>query len=60
MFDVITAQVPSGALQEESYRANLRLSKAEYAMRAVNLQSMPRYMTIVLGNSCNIDCIHCY
>ena len=24
------------------------------------LESRPSYMTIVLGNGCNIDCPHCY
>jgi MoaA/NifB/PqqE/SkfB family radical SAM enzyme len=39
---------------------NSRLNEVEIAMGRTFLESMPRYMTIVLGNGCNIDCPHCY
>lgn len=39
---------------------NLRLSQAEYRLQHVYLRSQPRYLSLVLGNACNIDCPHCY
>ncbi|MCP4692996.1 MAG: radical SAM protein [Desulfobacterales bacterium] len=46
--------------EDAVYRANLRLNKTEYALRRLRLQSMPRYLGIVIGNACNINCLHCY
>jgi MoaA/NifB/PqqE/SkfB family radical SAM enzyme len=45
-----------GALHE----ANARLSEVEYSLQRLYLHSMPRYLTIVIGDGCNIDCPHCY
>jgi MoaA/NifB/PqqE/SkfB family radical SAM enzyme len=45
-----------GALHE----ANARLSEVEYSMQRLYLHSMPRYLTIVISDRCNIDCPHCY
>ncbi len=45
---------------ERPYFDNLRLSQLEYEQRHVYLYSRPRCLGIVLGNACNIDCIHCY
>lgn len=45
---------------EQAYYANLRLSQLEYEQRHVYLYSRPRCLGLVLGNACNIDCIHCY
>jgi MoaA/NifB/PqqE/SkfB family radical SAM enzyme len=42
------------------FEANRRLNDAEYSLRRLHLQSLPRYLTVVLGNGCNIDCPHCY
>ena len=42
------------------YRDNLRLSQLEYEQRHVYLRSRPRCLGLVLGNSCNLNCIHCY
>ena len=39
---------------------NLRLSQAEYLLQHVYLRSQPRFLGLVLGNACNIDCPHCY
>lgn len=39
---------------------NSRLNQVEYQMGFSYLESLPRHMTIVLGNGCNIDCPHCY
>ena len=44
----------------ERYQHNLKLNKIEYNLRRLYLNSMPRYMTIVIGNACNINCRHCY
>src|SRR5436309_10934330 len=46
---------PNGA-----YQHNLRLSQLEYEQRHVYLYARPRCLGVVLGNACNIDCIHCY
>jgi len=43
-----------------AYQANLRLSQKEYEEQQVYLYSRPRCLGLVLGNACNIDCIHCY
>ena len=45
-----------GALHE----ANAQLSQVEYSLQRLYLHSMPRYLTIVIGDGCNIDCPHCY
>jgi len=44
----------------DRYQYNRKLNKTEYALRRLYLNSMPRYMTIVIGNKCNINCRHCY
>ena len=45
---------------DRAHRENLRLSQLEYEQRHVYLYSRPRCLGLVLGNACNIDCIHCY
>ena len=45
---------------ERAYSDNLRLSQLEYEQRHVYLYSRPRCVSLVLGNACNIDCVHCY
>jgi MoaA/NifB/PqqE/SkfB family radical SAM enzyme len=45
---------------EAAYYDNLRLSQLEYEQRHLYLYSRPRCLGLVLGNACNIDCIHCY
>ena len=45
-----------GALHE----ANARLSEVEYSLQRLYLHSMPRYLTVVISDRCNIDCPHCY
>ncbi|MFB3776969.1 MAG: radical SAM protein [Bryobacteraceae bacterium] len=42
------------------YENNLRLSQMEYEQRRVCLHSKPRCLGLVLGNQCNLNCIHCY
>lgn len=42
------------------YLDNRYLNQAEFRLGRLHLQSMPRYLTLVLGNGCNIDCRHCY
>jgi MoaA/NifB/PqqE/SkfB family radical SAM enzyme len=44
----------------KAYQDNLRLSQLEYEQRQVYLYSRPRCLGLVLGNACNIDCVHCY
>lgn len=39
---------------------NASLNRVESILGKAFLHSLPRYMTIVLGNGCNIDCVHCY
>jgi len=46
--------------EEELYLSNLRLNRAEFAQRRIYLTSMPRYLSVVLGTRCNIDCPYCY
>jgi MoaA/NifB/PqqE/SkfB family radical SAM enzyme len=48
------------AYSEKVYSENLRLSQLEYEQRHVYLYSRPRCLGLVLGNACNIDCVHCY
>jgi MoaA/NifB/PqqE/SkfB family radical SAM enzyme len=45
---------------DRAYNDNLRLSQLEYQQRHVYLYSRPRCLGLVLGNACNIDCVHCY
>ncbi len=45
---------------DRAYSDNLLLSQWEYEQRHVYLYSWPRCLGLVLGNACNIDCIHCY
>src|ERR1039457_7676504 len=45
---------------DRAHRENLRLSQLEYQQRHVYLYSRPRCLGLVLGNACNIDCLHCY
>jgi sulfatase maturation enzyme AslB (radical SAM superfamily) len=42
------------------HHLNSLLNEVECALGRSYLESRPRYMTIVLGNGCNIDCPHCY
>jgi len=42
------------------HEANARLSELEYSLQRLYLHSMPRYLTIVISDRCNIDCPHCY
>lgn len=42
------------------HEANARLSDVEYSLQQLYLHSMPRYLTIVISDRCNIDCPHCY
>lgn len=42
------------------YEANAQLSQVEYSLQRLYLHSMPRYLTIVIGDRCNIECPHCY
>lgn len=46
--------------EERVYRENLELSRYEYQHERIFLWSRPRCLGIVLGNACNLDCIHCY
>jgi MoaA/NifB/PqqE/SkfB family radical SAM enzyme len=39
---------------------NLRIGRAEYLLRRAHLRCMPRFLGLVLGNACNLDCRHCY
>ena len=45
---------------EQAQRQNERLGQLEYEQRHLYLHSRPRCLGIVLGNACNIDCLHCY
>jgi len=40
--------------------ANRRLNRSEYQLQRLYLRSWPRFLGLVLGNACNIDCPHCY
>jgi len=53
---------PDGNLPAEDsiFQDNLRLSRAEYLRQHLYLRSQPRYLSLVLGNACNIHCPHCY
>ncbi|MCZ2074714.1 MAG: radical SAM protein [Bryobacterales bacterium] len=42
------------------YRENLRLNQVEYYLEHIHLLSQPRCLGIVLGNACNLRCVHCY
>lgn len=39
---------------------NARLNSVEYDLQRLYLYSMPRQVTIVLGNRCNLNCRHCF
>ena len=59
------SSTPSLGLQKNAalgalYQANAELSEVEYSLRRLYLRSMPRYLTIVISDRCNIDCPHCY
>ena len=43
-----------------TYQDNLRLNELEYRDRQSYLRSLPLSFTIVIGNTCNIRCRHCY
>ena len=47
-------------LEERLYRDNLELNRLEYQTGRIHLWSRPRCLGVVLGNACNVDCIHCY
>lgn len=51
---------PGNGTVDALHKANARLSDVEYSLRRLYLQSMPRYLTIAIGDGCNIDCPHCY
>ncbi|MFN7998172.1 MAG: radical SAM protein [Bryobacteraceae bacterium] len=46
--------------QESLDQQNLRLSEIEFQRQHLYLRSLPRLLGLVLGNTCNIDCLHCY
>ncbi len=46
--------------EEAIHHDNLQLSQAEYLLQHIFLFSRPRCVGLVLGNACNVDCIHCY
>ena len=46
--------------EQEVHRDNLRLSQLEYQLQHIRLWSQPRCLGLVLGNACNLNCIHCY
>ena len=62
--DRLTAARESKRMTSDSEKRlveeNLRLSQAEYLLQHVYLRSQPRFLGLVLGNACNIDCPHCY
>jgi MoaA/NifB/PqqE/SkfB family radical SAM enzyme len=47
-------------MRESPCRDNLRLGELEFHSRHLYLRSLPRFLGLVLGNACNIDCPHCY
>lgn len=44
----------------DPFSTNLRLSRLEYQQRSLTLNARPRCLGLVLGNACNLRCIHCY
>lgn len=46
--------------EERVHQDNLRLGQIEYLLQRIHLWSLPRCLGLVLGNACNIDCVHCY
>jgi len=52
--------IPSVSEPAPLYVINSQLNKTEFSMGRTFLESQPSYLTIVLGNGCNIDCPHCY
>src|ERR1035441_4430121 len=53
----IEREVTSG---ESAYHENFRLGEIEFRQHHLYLRSLPRFLGLVLGNRCNIDCPHCY
>ncbi len=47
-------------IEDELYAANFRLNRAELGLRRLHLESMPLYLSVVLGTACNINCPYCY
>ncbi|NWG13258.1 MAG: radical SAM protein [Acidobacteria bacterium] len=47
-------------MDEQLYRSNFELNCLEFALRRIHLMSMPRYLSVVIGNRCNINCPYCY
>jgi len=45
---------------ELAYQDNVLLSRLEYEQRHLYLRSRPRCLGLVLGNTCNLHCVHCY
>jgi MoaA/NifB/PqqE/SkfB family radical SAM enzyme len=60
MSSTTSSGVHKNAALEALYQANAELSEVEYSLRRLYLHSMPRYLTIVISDRCNIDCPHCY
>lgn len=48
------------AVDTHPYLDNLRLNEIEFARRHLYLYSRPRVLGLVLGNACNLRCLHCY
>ncbi len=46
--------------EPDLYQSNLRLNRTEFALNRIHLMSMPRYLSVVIGTRCNIDCPYCY
>lgn len=44
----------------DAYLQNLELNRVEHRLQNAHLRSRPRVLGLVLGNKCNIGCIHCY
>lgn len=42
------------------YGDNLSLNQTEYRLQHIYLRSQPRCLGLVLGNACNLRCVHCY
>ena len=45
---------------QTTFETNMLLSQLEYQQRRIHLRSRPRCIGLVLGNTCNLDCPHCY
>jgi MoaA/NifB/PqqE/SkfB family radical SAM enzyme len=57
---LMPSQDACGVEEDRVYSDNLQLSRIEYLRQQIYLRSMPRNLSLVLGNGCNIDCTHCY